>query len=129
MAWIRDQAILVSASSKAHELDLPGFEASCDTEVMSDTVTRYRRPDGRTFYVLNQGTPVNFRDHSILGSVLDLIYSELFVAMRTLVSGRCQPGLSVTGDDIHQEVSRAWLRTYVSRFAGDRAVVGVELPA
>ena len=120
LRWIRDRAVLVSASSKAHELDLPGFAAACDVEIMSDAVTRYRRRDGRVFYVLNQGTPVNFRDGSILGSVLDLIYSELFVAMRTLVSGAGVPGLSTTSDAIHQEVSRAWLKTYVSRFADAR---------
>lgn len=118
LPWIRDRAILVSASSKAHEFDLSGFAEACETEVMSNAVTRYRRSDGRVFYVLTQGTPVNFRDRSILGPVLDLIYSELFVAMRTLVEGQGVPGLSTTGDAIHQEVSRAWLNAYVSRFAG-----------
>jgi adenosylhomocysteinase len=129
LPWIRDRAILVSATSKAHEFDLPSFAEVCGVEEMNEVVTRYLRPDGRPFFVLNKGTPVNFRDHSILGSVLDLIYSELFVAMRTLVAGHGVPGLSVTGDEIHQEVSRVWLNTYVARFAETHADEGVERTA
>lgn len=123
LPWIRDRAILVSASSKTHEFDLCGFARECTVDDVSEAVTRYECPDGRSFYVLSKGAPVNFRDRSILGPVLDLIYSELFVAMRTLVTKRGVCGLSRTDDAIHQEVSWAWLHAY-----GGQPTTG-EMPA
>jgi adenosylhomocysteinase len=125
IAWMRDGAILVSASSKAHEFDLHGFARVCTVDEMSDVVTRYRCANGRSFYVLSRGTPVNFRDRSILGPVLDLVYSELFVAMRTLVTGCGVQGLSHTQDAVHKEVAWTWLHAYGSEHGmGETSATG-----
>ena len=113
---IRHNAILVSASAKNEEFDLTAFENCCSCEKLSKIIWRYTQSDGRLFYVLNEGTPINFRDRSILGNILDLIYSELFLCMVLLVNEDNLAGLCHSPSNIHTEVTQAWLEIYESAF-------------
>jgi adenosylhomocysteinase len=94
MPFIKGGAILASASSKAVEFAVADFQKHCIVEEFSDLVWRFKQPSGGTFYLLLKGTPVNFRDGSILGTILDMIYSELFVCMREVAAKRAPIGLS-----------------------------------
>jgi adenosylhomocysteinase len=116
---IRDHAILVSGSAKNEEFDLDAFDKVCSREELSGVVWRYKQPDGRCFYVLNQGTPVNFRDRSILGYILDMIYSELFLCMELIANGNLSKGLQHSPAIIHTEVAKTWLEIYESAFSKD----------
>lgn len=116
---IRNNAILVSGSAKNEEFDLTAFDRCCSREEVSPVVWRYTQPDGRCFYVLNQGTPVNFRDRSILGYILDMIYSELFLCMGLLANDRVAHGLQHSPAIIHTEVAKTWLEIYESSFSTD----------
>ncbi|MBY0529421.1 MAG: hypothetical protein K2P51_04440 [Rhabdochlamydiaceae bacterium] len=116
LQYIRDQAVLVSASAKNEEFDLHAFEEECEREEISKVVWRYKQKDGRCFYLLNQGTPVNFRDRSVLGSILDMIYSELFLCMHLLAQGTTAPGLQHSPSSIHTEVAQSWLEVYEPAF-------------
>lgn len=114
--YIRDQAILVSASSKNEEFDLLGFAQECQLEELSSVVRRYRQADGRCFYLLNRGIPVNFRDQSILGYLLDMIYSELFLCMCSIADRKISPGLHHSSSWMHNEVAGEWLEVYEPSF-------------
>jgi adenosylhomocysteinase len=114
--YIRHNAILVSASAKNEEFDLVAFESCCTLEKMSPIIWRYTQRDGRYFYVLNGGTPINFRDRSILGNILDLIYSELFLCMAMLVKEGSSIDLHHSPGKIHTEVTQTWLEIYEPSF-------------
>ena len=114
--YIRDNAILVSASAKNEEFDLEAFEACCTCEKISSVVWKYTQKNNRSFYLLHEGTPVNFRDRSILGNILDMIYSELFLCMVMLVQEGSVPGLHHSPSKIHTEVTKAWLQIYETNF-------------
>lgn len=115
--YIGEQAILVSGSAKNEEFDLNAFDRICTKEELSPIVWRYTKPDGKIFYVLNKGTPVNFRDRSILGFILDMIYSELFLCMGHLVEGVTPNGLQHSPASIHTEVAKTWLSIYEKEFS------------
>ncbi len=116
MPFIKDGAILVSASSKAVEFALADFERECKVEKYSDIVWRFVQPSGKHFYVLLQGTPVNFRDGSILGTILDMIYCELFVCMREVAAKRAPIGLSKSPAPVQDEVAKAWMKAHSDDF-------------
>jgi len=114
---IADHAVLVSASAKNEEFDLSAFAKECRREEISSVVWRYIQKDGRCFYLLNQGTPVNFRDRSVLGRILDMIYSELFLCMQFVADRRALPGLHHSPREIHTQVAKTYLQVYESAFA------------
>lgn len=117
VAFIRDRAILVSASAKNEEFDLFAFAQECELKEISDVVWQYTQKDGRCFYLLNKGTPVNFRDRSVLGYILDMIYSELFLCMYSVAYDKNLSGLQHSASSIHSEVARTWLEIYEPSFA------------
>lgn len=116
MPFIKDGAVLASASSKAVEFAISDFEKECELEKFSDLVWRFKQPNGKRFYVLLKGTPINFRDGSILGTILDMIYCELFVCMREVAAKRAPIGLSKSPPPIQDEVAKAWLRAHSEDF-------------
>lgn len=117
MEYIKDGAILVSASSKDVEFALKDFSCMCsNVEDINDVVRRYTQYDGRIFYVLNRGTPINFRDGSILGTILDLIYCEIFACIREVAKGRVSEGLHKSPPEIQNEVAKLWLQQHSDTF-------------
>lgn len=121
MEHIKHGAILVSASSKNIEFALEDFEKNCSTVTkVNDVTTAYTQKNGKIFYVLNDGTPINFRDNSILGTILDMIYSELFVCMREVASGKVSIGLHHSPPYIQDEVAKAWVGKHSPAFSSYR---------
>jgi len=116
---IRDKAVLVSGSAKNEEFDLVAFDKCCQKEEISSVVWKYTRPDGGCFYLLNKGTPVNFRDRSVLGYILDMIYSELFLCMKLVADEKLNNGLQLSPGKIHNEVAKNWLKIYEPNFSSD----------
>lgn len=116
MPFIKNGAILVSASSKAVEFALSDFERDCSVDKFSDVVWRFNQKSGKIFYVLLKGTPVNFRDGSILGAILDMTYCELFVCMREVAAKKAPIGLSKSHAPIQDEVAKAWLKDHSEDF-------------
>lgn len=117
MPMIKDGAILASASSKAVEFALADFEKECTVEKYSDLIWRFTQKNGKHFYILLQGTPVNFRDGSILGTILDMIYCELFVCMREVALKKAPVGLTKSPPAIQDEVAKAWVKAHSDDFA------------
>ena len=110
MQQIRDGAVMASASSKTVEFALEEFKEHCaSVEVIDDVVTKFTRKNGKTFFVLYDGAPINFRDKSILGTILDMIYCELFVCMREVANGKVKRDLHRSPPAVQNEIAKAWL--------------------
>lgn len=116
MPFLKDEAILASASSKDVEFALSDFAKHCQVEKLSNVVWRYRQPNKKCFYILAEGTPVNFRDGSIIGTLLDMIYCELLVCMREVSLKRAPIGLTKSAAAIQDEVAKAWLSVHSVEF-------------
>ncbi|MEQ1515905.1 MAG: NAD(P)-dependent oxidoreductase [Usitatibacteraceae bacterium] len=117
MEHIKDGCVLASASSKDYEFDLKGFASVCQVDKIDSVTARYRQPNGKSFYILLDGTPINFRDGSILGTILDMIYCELLVCMRYVAEGKAPVDLSNSPPAVQNEVAKAWLRAHSEDFA------------
>jgi adenosylhomocysteinase len=125
---LKDGIILCSASSKNIEFDLEGFAALCDVhEVGIGTAGRCAiqkytvRKTGKSFYILDNGTPIDFLDMPLQGAILDCTCSELFVCIRELVSAKHDPGIIGLTDDLQLVVAKKWLRTHSEVFSAEDA--------
>jgi len=109
-----DGAVLASGSSKQVEFDVPGLLAKAVAAVSVDEVTELA--DGRrTLYLLNDGKPVNFLEQSVLGRVLDLVYSELYVCTAQLSARAHRPGLHRLDPAQQAELAGIWAECYGQR--------------
>jgi adenosylhomocysteinase len=113
---IKDGAILVSASSKDVEFTIHDFRKLCMVEEVNDATDRFVAPSGKHFFLLNKGFPINFRDKSIIGTLVDMIYSELFLCMKEVIEGKIQPDIHHSGEHIQLEVSKYWMRSHSEIF-------------
>jgi len=121
---LRNGIILCSASSKNIEFDLDGFGRLCDIEEVAAgrpgrcAIQKYRvKKNGRWFYVLDYGTPIDFLDMPLQGAILDCTCSELFVCMRELASKEHKPGIISLTDDLQITVAKKWLPTHSEVFS------------
>ena len=108
---LKDGAILASGSSKRVEIDVDGLYAAAD-EVSTDLGLTRLVIGGKTIWLLNDGTPINFADQGVLGHVLDLVYTELYMCIRKLSEGRCPPGLQTLDRAEQEAIADVWRRTY-----------------
>ena len=111
---LRSGVVLASGSSKQVEFDIEGLRAAASSLVEIDEVTEIEA-GGRAIYLLNQGRPVNFLEQSILGSVLDLVYSELYLCTRELARSERRPGLHRLEPSLQQALARRWRERYARR--------------
>lgn len=110
---VKKGAVVASASSKQVEFDINSISNLYEIENMGPCIDRYYY-GGQHFYLLSNGYPINFRDNSVLGYILDAIYSELFLCIREITERRVPIGLVDSGPEIHGEVAEAWCRTYLT---------------
>lgn len=108
---LRDGVVLASGSSKQVEFDVAGLQRTASTSTEIDEVLELQVAD-RTVYLLNQGRPVNFMEQSILGSVLDLVYTELYLCTRQLAQQAWEPGLHRLAPQMQQELAQHWREEY-----------------
>lgn len=106
-----DGVVLASGSSKQVEFDVPALARRATTTVTAGEVTELVFP-GRTAYLLNDGKPVNFLEQSVLGRVLDLVYSELYLCITKLAATRHQPGLHRLDRSHQVELAEMWSDCY-----------------
>jgi len=109
-----DGAVLASGSSKQVEFDVPGLLARANATVTVDEVTELAAGD-RTIYLLNEGKPVNFLEQSVLGRVLDLVYSELYLCTAQLACLPHRPGLRRLQPDLQAKLAGIWSACYGQR--------------
>jgi adenosylhomocysteinase len=108
---LRDGAILASGSSKQIEFDVPGIRARGELKREQGEVAELGY-QGRTVFLLNDGRPVNFLHQSILGNVLDLVYSELYLCTRELARTSWSAGLHRLDPGLQQDLAQRWTRNH-----------------
>lgn len=118
---IKDGAILCSASSKNIEFDLAGFAKLCEiTDMTGKTacpIEKYTvKSTGKTFYILDHGTPIDFLDMPLQGAILDCTCSELFVCMRDIATHKRVPGIMELTDELQVAVAQKWLKIQTEAF-------------
>jgi adenosylhomocysteinase len=109
-----DGVVLASGSSKQVEFDVPGLLARAIASVTVDEVTELAAGN-RTVYLLNEGKPVNFLEQSVLGRVLDLVYSELYLCTAQLSADAHRPGLRRLEPALQAELAGMWSECYGRR--------------
>jgi adenosylhomocysteinase len=114
-ACLSNGAVLASASSRQVEIDMAALRQAYRMKRVAAEISRYSTK-GRHFFVLNDGYPINFRDHSVVGPYLDAVYAELFVCVREVVEGRARSGLHVSWSRLHQEVCSRWCAAHLPEF-------------
>lgn len=108
---LRDGVVLASGSSKQVEFDVEGLTRAATSVTDLDEVRELRVAD-RTVFLLNDGKPVNFLEQSILGSVLDLVYSELYLCTRQLARQPHLAGLHRLSPGLQQQLAQCWREEY-----------------
>jgi len=108
---LKNGVILASGSSKQVEIDVNGLSLAAGNITADRGLTRLAIGK-KTIWLLDDGVPINFADQGVLGHVLDLIYTELYICIRKLSEGRCDKGLQAL-DRIEQEaIADVWQRFY-----------------
>lgn len=108
---LKDGAILASGSSKRVEIDVEGLHAAAD-DVITDGGLATLTIRGKAIRLVNDGTPINFADQGVLGHVLDLVYTELYMCIRKLSEGTCEPGLQTLDIIEQQAIADVWRHIY-----------------
>ncbi len=108
---LKDGVILASGSSKRVEFDVDGLHAAA-SDVTTDRGLTKLIIGGKTIWLLNDGTPINFADQGVLGHVLDLVYTELYMCIRKLSEGRCPLGLQTLDRAEHEAIADVWRHIY-----------------
>jgi adenosylhomocysteinase len=108
---MKDGAILASGSSKRVEIDVEGLYAAA-YDITTDRGLTRLVIGGKTIWLLNNGTPINFADQAVLGHVLDLVYTELYMCIRKLSEGRCPPGLQTLHRAEQEAIADVWRHIY-----------------
>lgn len=106
-AGVRPGTILASGSSKRIEIDLATLEENARLTGEVDLIKEYRL-DGKAIFLLNDGMPINFLEQSILGRVLDLVYTELYMCIREIAMGDVDPGLGNLDVSRQREIAQTW---------------------
>lgn len=113
-ACMKADGIVASGSSKQIEIELSALDELGTLASESALVKRYELDRGKTVSLLNDGMPINFLEQSILGRVLDLVYTELFMCVREIALGQAQPGLDSLDISQHREIAQVWRGTHWS---------------
>lgn len=111
VALLKDGVIIASGSSKRVEIDVEGLCAAADDVSTESGLTRFAIA-GKTIWLVNGGTPINFADQGVLGHVLDLVYTELYMCIRKLSERRCQPGLQTLDRAEQEAIAHVWREMY-----------------
>lgn len=110
---IKDGAILASGSSRDIEFDVKNLMDNYCIE-KNDLIWKCGNKKGNTFFVLNEGKPVNFRDLGILGPYLDLVFGELFYSMLKVGTNHVENGLGVNNEDERKLIAQYFYNRFLS---------------
>jgi adenosylhomocysteinase len=104
---LRPGAFVASGSSKQVEIDLRALNERAQL-IEDDGIVKEYELDGKPIILLNDGMPVNFLEQSVLGRVLDLVYTELYMCIRQLAVEEIEPGLARLPVGLQREIADVW---------------------
>lgn len=93
MAQLPDRCFLVSGSSKDLEIDLQHLaELTSESVQLHEHVRQCTLHDGRRFYLVNEGFPVNFTGASVPDEIVEFLFAELIMLVPWLLDDCPSPG-------------------------------------
>jgi adenosylhomocysteinase len=104
---LRPGVFLASGSSKQVEIDLATLSER-GSIIEDDGIVKEYDIDGKSVILLNDGMPINFLEQSILGRVLDLVYTELYMCVREIALGNAPTGLTELDIAQQREIAETW---------------------
>jgi adenosylhomocysteinase len=107
--YLKNNALLVSASSKQVEFPIEDFKESMISS--SDYMSTYKNGEA-VFHIAYQGFPINFIDDSAFGEIFDMVMSSLLLAANSLLESNLLPKVYDLEPRLQQEVARKYLEFY-----------------
>ncbi|WP_285671463.1 hypothetical protein [Paralimibaculum aggregatum] len=115
LARIPDGALVASASSRQHEIDVAWLQAQPRSRI-NDVLDAYHLVDerartARNLLLVNNGFPANFipGSGSVPDEIVETILAELIALMHTLSRGEHDPGIHPIGRDLECFCAEIWL--------------------
>ncbi len=106
---LADGTILVSASSKDHEIDLGYLRAAATAvEPIHPHVEAMHLPD-RVLYLVNGGFPVNFVGPSVQDEIVELLFAEALILLDQIAAEDLAPGIYPLSPRLEEIPAQVWL--------------------
>lgn len=109
IVYLKNNALLVSASSKKIEFPVGELEASITSK--NEYINSYKSENG-LFYVAYNGFPINFIDDSAFGEIFDIIMSGLLVSANYLLESNLLPRVYDLELRLQQDIVRKYFELY-----------------
>jgi adenosylhomocysteinase len=110
--FIKNGAFLFSGSSKQVEFDLNYIKSNyIQSETCFNNVNKISFKREHSFYLANNGEPVNFIDKGIAGSFLELVWLEILKII-TIINNYSNNGFYELSDKDRQDIASFWLEMY-----------------
>jgi adenosylhomocysteinase len=111
-ALSNDGVVLASVGSKDTEFDVKRVKELAEERIeIGENIVKYKLPNKRHVVVVKDGTAVNFLLPSIPIEVLDLIFSEILLAVFALLKESVPSGeVHVIAENTLSVIARDWLR-------------------
>jgi adenosylhomocysteinase len=107
-------AVLASASSGQVELPVSALIArATDQDSSLAAIRRYTLSPDHHLFLLRDGFPVNFAGNSVPHDVIDLVFSEIYLALRTLLVDPPPPGLYAVPHEFEVLTADQWLSMHL----------------
>lgn len=106
--YIRSGTVLVSCSSKNNEFDLEYLNKNYQINPIFEGLDCYTN-NHHSFYLANQGQPVNFIDGAIIGPVLALVQAEIILAINMLATQNLRNGIFEVDLKTKEILAEKWL--------------------
>lgn len=115
---LRDRAFVAGATSRDDEFDLDGLDSPGHGYVRDEVVpgiSRFRRAQGSSFFLLGGRNGVNFLHTSAIGPAIHLIKAELTVAAALLAGEHHAPGFYDVPPGRRAAIAATWVDIFGSR--------------
>ena len=110
LAHLPDRCFLVSASSKDHEIDLPGLAyQTVESVQLHPHVRQCNLRSGKRLYLVNEGYPVNFTAASVPDEIVEMLFAELLMLIPRLLDEPVAPGIHTLPAAAESLPARLWL--------------------
>jgi len=114
---LKNGAILVNSSTRKREFEIDSVRDLITKKIKNKLYTTYKFYNGKTMHIIADGFPVNFLNtESVPSSILDLIFSEIFILMKIVAENNIDPGFYPVErfyEVIEKEVSKIWLKYWM----------------